>query len=131
MLTKVAQELHEPDVSWQVEFPDTTQHPQVGLEQRQQALCPILVDLPTRVFLPCVNFKTPPSGAMETRFGYNMRAEVVEVRTFLHQHTEEDIRQGVLHRDESGMPFITFQKKALQRCSTVQHPSIVPAVGRQ
>jgi hypothetical protein len=42
-----------------------------------------------------------------------MRAEVVEVRQCLQQHTEEEIRQGVLHRDEIGMPFITLQKKAV------------------
>ena len=60
-----------------------------------------------------------------------MRAEVVEVRQFLQQHTEEEIRQGVLHRDEIGIQFITLQKKALPRCSMVQNPSIVPDVGRQ
>jgi hypothetical protein len=41
-----------------------------------------------------------------------MRAEVVAFRPLLHQHTEEEIRQGVLHRDEIGMPFLTLQKKA-------------------
>ena len=54
VLTKVAQELQAPDGPWQVAFADTTQHPQVGLEQRQPALHPVLVDLPTGVFLPGV-----------------------------------------------------------------------------
>jgi len=41
-----------------------------------------------------------------------MRAEVGKFRQLLQQHTKEEIRQGVRHRDESGMPFITLQKKA-------------------
>ena len=32
LLTKVAQELKEPDISWQVKLADTTKHPQIGLE---------------------------------------------------------------------------------------------------
>ena len=32
LLTKIAQELKEPDVSWQVELADTTKHPQIRLE---------------------------------------------------------------------------------------------------
>jgi hypothetical protein len=60
-----------------------------------------------------------------------MRAEVVEFRKFLQQYTEEEIRQGVLHRDEIGIQFLTLQKKALQRCNTAPNPNTVPDVGRQ
>ena len=48
---KVAQELKEPDIPWQVGFAHTTKDPQVRLEQGEQTLRPILVDVPTRVFL--------------------------------------------------------------------------------
>jgi hypothetical protein len=41
----------EPDVPWQVQFADPSKDPQLGLEQREQALRPVLVDIPTRVFL--------------------------------------------------------------------------------
>ena len=50
-LTHVPQELKEPEVSWQIEFADATKHPTVRLEQGEQALRPILVPLPTRIFL--------------------------------------------------------------------------------
>src|SRR5919108_5474543 len=48
---KVAQKLKEPDVPRQVELADTAKHAQVGLEQREQTLGPILVHVPTGVFL--------------------------------------------------------------------------------
>ena len=41
----------EPDVPRQVELADTAKHAQVGLEQREQTLGPILVHVPTCVFL--------------------------------------------------------------------------------
>jgi hypothetical protein len=50
VLTKVAQELKEPDVSWEVKLADTPKHPQVGFEQGKQALGPILVHVSMRVF---------------------------------------------------------------------------------
>ena len=50
-LTEVPQELKEPDVPWQGEFTDPTEHPQVGLEQRKQALRAILMHLATCIFL--------------------------------------------------------------------------------
>src|SRR5262249_57763496 len=48
---KVAQKLKEPDVPRQVELADTAKHAQVGLAQREQTLGPILMHVPTRVFL--------------------------------------------------------------------------------
>src|SRR4029450_10238116 len=48
---KVAQKLKEPDVPRQVELADTAKHAQVGLEQREQTRGPILVHVPTYVFL--------------------------------------------------------------------------------
>ena len=48
---KVAQKLKEPDVPRQVELADPPKHAQVGLEQREQTLGPILVHVPTGVFL--------------------------------------------------------------------------------
>jgi hypothetical protein len=56
------------------------------------------------------------------------RPEVVEFRKFLQMHSEETIRQGVLHRDEIGIQFVTLQKKALTRCNTAPQPttSIAP-----
>ena len=62
-----------------------------------------------------------------------MRPEVQVFLKFLHQHTETEIRQGVLQRDKVGLEFLTLQKKALQRggiCNSAQKPdnSSVPAV---
>jgi hypothetical protein len=46
VLTKVPQELKEPNVTRQVELAHTTKDPQVRLEQGKQALRAILVDVP-------------------------------------------------------------------------------------
>src|SRR4029434_558572 len=48
---KVVQKLKEPDVPRQGELAETAKHTYVGLEQREQTLGPILVHVPTRVFL--------------------------------------------------------------------------------
>jgi DNA-binding HxlR family transcriptional regulator len=45
-LTKVPQELEERQIAWQIRFADAPKHPQVGLEQREQTLGPILVHVP-------------------------------------------------------------------------------------
>ena len=50
-LVKVVQELKEPQIPWQVRFADATKYPQVRLQQRKQALCPVFVYVPPRVFL--------------------------------------------------------------------------------
>src|SRR5215470_169187 len=50
MLTKVAQELKEPNVPWEVELADTPEHPQVGFEQGKQALGTILVHVSSCIF---------------------------------------------------------------------------------
>jgi hypothetical protein len=44
VLTKVAEELKEPDIPWQIALADTTKHSQVGLEQGEQTLRSILMD---------------------------------------------------------------------------------------
>ena len=41
----------EPDIPWQGGFAHTTKHPQIRLEQRKQALRPILMHLTAGVFL--------------------------------------------------------------------------------
>src|SRR6266446_3697647 len=51
LLTKVPQELKEPDVPWQIELADAAKHAQIGLQQGEQALRPVLMHLPPRVFL--------------------------------------------------------------------------------
>jgi hypothetical protein len=51
VLTKVAQELKEPEIPWQVQFAHATKYPQVGLQQREQALGAILMHVPARIFL--------------------------------------------------------------------------------
>src|SRR5215813_10218513 len=50
-LMKVAQELKEAHIPWQVGFAETPKHPQVRLEQRKQALGPVLMHLTARGFL--------------------------------------------------------------------------------
>ena len=50
-LPKVPEELKESDVPRQVILAEATEHAQIGLEQRKQALRPIFVDIPARVFL--------------------------------------------------------------------------------
>jgi len=50
-LTKVPQELKEPEVSRQVRFADTTKHLEVRLEQCKETLGSILVYVTTCVFL--------------------------------------------------------------------------------
>src|ERR671937_766975 len=51
---KVAQELKEAHIARQVALAETAKHSQIGLEQGKQALRPVLVDIPTHVFLLCV-----------------------------------------------------------------------------
>jgi hypothetical protein len=50
-LRKVAQELKEPDIPWQVDFAHATKHPQVRLQQRKQAFRPVLMHITARIFL--------------------------------------------------------------------------------
>src|SRR5262249_3148521 len=50
-LPKVPEELKESDIPRQVQLAEATEHAQIGLEQRKQALRPIFVDIPARVFL--------------------------------------------------------------------------------
>jgi hypothetical protein len=47
----VPQELKEAHVAWEVGFAKAPKDPQVGLEQGEQTLRPILVHVPTGVFL--------------------------------------------------------------------------------
>ena len=53
-----------------------------------------------------------------------MRPEVQAFLQLLHEHTDAEIRQGVLHRTEVGMQFLVLQKNALkcqkesERCNT-------------
>src|SRR4030095_16828744 len=51
---KVAQELKEAHRPRQVGFAETPKHSQIGLQQRKEAFRPILMHVPTRVFLPRV-----------------------------------------------------------------------------
>src|SRR4029453_13253609 len=51
---KVAQELKEAHIPWQGGFAETPKHSQIGLQQRKEALRPILMHVPTGIFLPCV-----------------------------------------------------------------------------
>src|SRR5262249_21960367 len=48
---KVAQELQEAHIPWQGGFADPPKHPQIGLQQRKEALRPILMHVPTRILL--------------------------------------------------------------------------------
>src|SRR5689334_3601948 len=48
---KVAQELKEAHIPRQVSFAETPKHPQIGLQQRKEALRPILMHVPTGIFL--------------------------------------------------------------------------------
>ena len=50
----VPQELKEAYVSWEVGFTKAPKYPQVGLEQGEQTLRPILVYVTTCVFLLCM-----------------------------------------------------------------------------
>src|SRR4029434_1585374 len=50
-LMKVAQELKEAHIPRQVGFAEPTKYPQIGLQQRKEALRSILMPVPTRVFL--------------------------------------------------------------------------------
>jgi hypothetical protein len=53
-LTKIPQELKEPDVTQQVAFAHATKHAQILLEQRKQTFRPILMHVSTRILLPRV-----------------------------------------------------------------------------
>src|SRR4030095_3283853 len=56
LLTKVAQELKEPDVAGEVGFAETSEHPQIRLEQGEQALRAILVHVtPGVLFLRMID----------------------------------------------------------------------------
>ena len=44
-----------------------------------------------------------------------MRPEVQALLKFLYEHTEAEIRQGVLRRTEVGIQFLVLQKNALKR----------------
>jgi hypothetical protein len=52
-LTKVPQELEEAQTAWQIRFAEAPKHPQVGLEQREQTLGPILVDVLAGILFLC------------------------------------------------------------------------------
>jgi hypothetical protein len=54
VLTKVAEELKEPDIPWQIALADPTKHPEVGLEQGEQTLRAILVHVTPGVLFPGV-----------------------------------------------------------------------------
>jgi hypothetical protein len=47
-MPNVPQELKEPEIPRQVGFADATKHPQVGLQQGEEALRPILMHLTAR-----------------------------------------------------------------------------------
>src|SRR5262249_61092216 len=51
VLTKVQKELKEHNVPWQVELAEPAKHAQVWLQQGEQTLRPILMHLPTGIFL--------------------------------------------------------------------------------
>src|SRR5262252_416243 len=51
LLPKVAQELKEPHIAWEVDLAEASKHPQVWLQQGEQTLRPILMHLPTGIFL--------------------------------------------------------------------------------
>src|SRR5215471_1424967 len=48
---KVAQELKEAQIARQVGFAEAPKHPQIRLEQGEQALCPVLMHVTARIFL--------------------------------------------------------------------------------
>src|SRR5215471_2991193 len=48
---KVAQKLKESEVAWQVRFAETPKYSQIRLQQGKEAFRPVLMHLPTRVFL--------------------------------------------------------------------------------
>jgi len=50
-LMKVAQELKEAHIPWQIGFAEAPKHPQVWLEQGEQTLRSVLMHVTTRVFL--------------------------------------------------------------------------------
>ena len=50
-LTKVAQELEEAQIARQVGFAEAPKHPQIGLEEGEQALCPVLMHVTACIFL--------------------------------------------------------------------------------
>src|SRR4030095_7132452 len=48
---KVAQEVKKAQIAWQIRFAHAPKRPQIGLQQRKEAFRPILMHVPTRVFL--------------------------------------------------------------------------------
>ena len=50
-LTKVAQELQEAQLARQDGFAEALKHPQRGLEQGEQAFCPVLMHVTVRICL--------------------------------------------------------------------------------
>jgi hypothetical protein len=65
-----------------------------------------------------------------------MQPAVLQCRTCLPSHAEAEICQGVLHRAQIGIEFVTLQKKALQ-CNlpaesktTIAHVAISPSHSR-
>ena len=50
LLTNVPEELKEADIPRQVAHAEATKNAQIRFEYGEQALCPILVHIPTRVF---------------------------------------------------------------------------------
>src|SRR2546425_443272 len=87
---KVAQELKEAHIPRQVGFADTPKHPQIGLQQRKEALRPMLMHVPTGIFLLCVIDKVVHIALERTIATGRVRREPTarldrEVGRFLHR----------------------------------------------
>src|SRR5262249_17507567 len=87
---KVAQELKEAHIPWQVGFAETPKYPQIGLQQRKEALRSILMHVPTGIFLLGVIDKVMHIALERTIAAGRIRIEPTarvdgEVGRFLHR----------------------------------------------
>src|SRR5262249_10156803 len=78
---KVAQELEESHIPWQIRFADASKHSQVGIQQRKEALRPILVHVTTRVFLL--------RASAHMRLCWVTLRELISFKVFFLQYTTE------------------------------------------
>ena len=87
---KVSQELKEAHIAWQVGFAEASKDPQVRLEQREQALCAILVHVS-----PCVLFPRVIDARMHVALHRPIAAGRIGIQPTVRLHRQVG---GLLHR---------------------------------
>src|SRR5215831_6164012 len=122
---KVAQELKEAYIPRQVGFADPPKYPQIGLQQRKEALRPILMHVPMGIFLPGVIDKVVHIALERAIAAGRVRIEPTarvrgEIRCLLDRldgkvprHLDHDTSLAADPRDDGGPIFVVVAAAGL------------------